>query len=129
MPLSGILGVVLIGKAAISILIVRLFGYAAPVAILAGLLLAQIGEFAFILANIGLERGAISEALFSVMIGAAVITIFANSLLLDSAPPVLAFLARVTRFHPLMKEPVSTMASIFRRSGQTIRNRGPRGKP
>lgn len=40
MPLSGILGVVLIGKAAISILIVMLFGYAAPVAILAGLLLA-----------------------------------------------------------------------------------------
>jgi CPA2 family monovalent cation:H+ antiporter-2 len=128
-PLSSILGLVLIGKAAISIVIVRLFRYAAPTAILAGLLLAQIGEFAFILANIGLERGAISEALFSVMIGAAVITIFANSVLLDSAPPVLSFLARVTGFPPLMKEDVVILASIFRRSGQTIRNRRPRWKP
>lgn len=128
-PLLSVLGVVLIGKAAISVIIVRLFGYAAPIAILAGLLLAQIGEFAFILASIGLERGAISEALFSLMVGAAVITIFVNSVLLDSAPPVLAFLARVSRFPPLMKAPVATMASIFMRSGRTIRNRGPRWKP
>ena len=119
---------VLLGKAAVSIVIVRLFNYAAPVAILAGLLLAQIGEFAFILASIGLERGAISEDLFSVMVGAAVITIFANSLLLDSAPPVLAFLARVTRFPPLMKQPVSTMASILRRGGRSITGRGRRVK-
>ena len=128
-PLMSILGAVLIGKAAISILTVRLFNYSAPTAILAGLLLAQIGEFAFILTNVGLERGAISEALFSVIIGAAVITIFANSVLLDSAPPVLAFLARVARFPPLMKEPVSTMASIIRRGSLSIRNRGPRKRP
>jgi monovalent cation:H+ antiporter-2, CPA2 family len=123
-PLLGILGAVLIGKAAISIAIVKVFRYAMPVAVLAGLLLAQIGEFAFILANIGLERGAISEDLFSVLVGAAVITIFTNSLLLDSAPPVLAFLARITGFAPIMKQPVTTMASVWRRGrNSVVRNR------
>jgi CPA2 family monovalent cation:H+ antiporter-2 len=112
-PLLGLLGVLIIGKAAVSAFIVRIFRYPPSTAILSGLLLAQIGEFAFILANIGLKEGAISESLFSVIIGAAFISILVNSLILDSAPPVLSFLARITRFGPLMKQPVVTFTSAF----------------
>jgi len=115
-PLVGLLGVLIIGKAAVSSLIVRIFRQPAPTAILSGLLLAQIGEFAFILANIGLNQGAISESLFSVVIAAAVISIVFNSLILDSAPPVLSYIARVTRFGPLMKQPVASIASAFMRN-------------
>lgn len=111
-----------------SALIVRLFGYATPVAVLSGLFLAQIGEFAFILANVGLQRGAISEDLFSVIIGAAVITIFANSLLLDSAPRVLAFVAKATGFPLLVKQPISAMASTVKRGRLSVRKRMPRRK-
>lgn len=112
-PLLGLLGALIIGKAAVSAIIVRFFQHPAPAAILSGLLLAQIGEFAFILANIGLGQGAISESLFSVIIAAAVISIFVNSVVLDSTPPVLSFLARVTRFGPLMKQPVVSITSAF----------------
>jgi len=113
LPLLGLLGALIIGKAAVSTFIVRVFGYPAPTAILSGLLLAQIGEFAFILATIGLNQGAISEPLFSVIIASACISIFVNSIILDSAPPVLSFLARVTRFGPLMKQPVASLTSAF----------------
>ncbi|MFH1141514.1 MAG: cation:proton antiporter [Chloroflexota bacterium] len=121
LPLLGLLAVLIVGKGVVSALSVRLFGPSVDVAVLAGLLLAQIGEFAFILANIGLSRGAIPESLFSLVIGSAVISIMVNSLVLDSAPGVLAYLARVTRFEPLMKQPGRAMARI-------LRSRGKRGK-
>jgi CPA2 family monovalent cation:H+ antiporter-2 len=112
-PLLCVLGALIIGKAAVSAFIVRVFRYTGAIAILSGLLLAQIGEFSFILASIGLDQGAISESLFSVGIAEAVISILVNSLILDSGPPVLSFLARITRFGPLMKQPVVTFASAF----------------
>ncbi len=102
-PLLGLLGVLIIGKALIGTVVTRLFRREMPTAILSGLLLAQVGEFAFILAMIGLERGALSQELFSVIMAAAVISIFVNSLVLDSAPPVLSWLARTLRFKALIK--------------------------
>jgi CPA2 family monovalent cation:H+ antiporter-2 len=63
-------------KALIGTVVTRLFRREMPTAILTGLLLAQVGEFAFILAMIGLERSALSQELFSVIMAAAVISIF-----------------------------------------------------
>ncbi|MBI2852394.1 MAG: cation:proton antiporter [Chloroflexi bacterium] len=111
--LIGFLGALVIGKLAVTAFAVRLFTRT-PIALLAGLLLAQIGEFAFILVNIGLDQGIISQRLFSVIISAAVISISINSLLLDSAPPVLTVLARITRFYPLMKQPVRSVTFALR---------------
>ncbi|MBI2850206.1 MAG: cation:proton antiporter [Chloroflexi bacterium] len=114
-PLIGLLSTLVIGKALITGVVVRTFGQSASTAILTGLLLAQIGEFAFILANIGLEHGAITQELFSLIIAAAVISIFINSLILDSAPPVLVALARIMRFNALLKQPPGSVTSTFRR--------------
>ncbi len=102
-PLLGLVGALIIGKALIGTVVTRLFHREMPIAILSGLLLAQVGEFAFILAMIGLERGVLSQELFSVIMAAAVISIFVNSLVLDSAPPVLSWLAKTLRFKALIK--------------------------
>ena len=59
--LLGLLGILLIGKTFIGAVVTGSFGHKPPVPIMTGLLLAQIGEFAFILAVIGLERGVISQ--------------------------------------------------------------------
>ncbi len=112
LALLAVLAAVIIGKALISAVTVKKFGFGTSTAILTGLLLAQIGEFSFILANIGLERGAISQQLFSAIIAAAFISIFANSLIMNSAPNMLTFLARAGRFKIPLKSPVS---SLFRR--------------
>ncbi|MDD5037994.1 MAG: cation:proton antiporter [Dehalococcoidales bacterium] len=124
LPLLGLLGALVVGKAVISAVIVKLFHNNRSTAIMSGLLLAQIGEFAFILANIGLEHGAISESLFSIVIAAAIISILVNSLILDSAPPVLEFLARVVRFSPLTKRPTALIASALRRGRTFAQKKG-----
>lgn len=113
--LLGFLGVLLIGKACIGTVVTRSFGYKPPTPIMAGLLLAQIGEFAFILGTIGLNKGVISEELFSVIMAAAVISIFVNSLVLDSAPPMLAWLAKIMRLDALTKGPVAVRSAFRKR--------------
>ncbi|AII60206.1 hypothetical protein X793_03905 [Dehalococcoides mccartyi CG4] len=111
--LLGLLGVLIIGKACIGAAVTKAFGHDSSTAILSGLLLAQVGEFAFILGIIGLERGAISQELFSVIMAAAVISIFVNSLVLDSAPPVLSWLAKTLRFKALFKGTQGSMRSVL----------------
>jgi len=113
--LLGLLGILIIGKSCLGAVVTRSFGHKPPTAILTGLLLAQIGEFAFILAVIGLERGVISQQLFSVIMAAAVISIFVNSLILDSAPPVLSWLAKTTRLEALRRGPIAVRSAFKKR--------------
>jgi len=101
--LLGLLAAVIVAKGLVSTGVVSLFRYPLATALLSGLLLAQMGEFAFILANIGLDRAAIDESLFSLIIAAAIISIAVNSLVLDSASPVLTTLARVVRLPLLVR--------------------------
>lgn len=93
----GLLAAVVLGKGLLSVGVVSLFKYPMGSALLAGLLLAQMGEFAFVLAIIGLDRGVVEESLFSLVIAVAIVSIGANSLILDSASPVLAVAVKMTK--------------------------------
>jgi CPA2 family monovalent cation:H+ antiporter-2 len=62
------------------------FGYPGRAAIFAGLTLAQIGEFSFVLAQLGLDRGIISDYLYSLTLTAALGTILLAPTLLTLAP-------------------------------------------
>ncbi|HEY7679522.1 MAG TPA: cation:proton antiporter, partial [Terriglobia bacterium] len=77
---GGILALV-VGKAAILGLVVVALGYSLRVALLSGLGLAQVGEFSFVLATVGQEAGVISEELFQLFVGAAVLSMAATPLL------------------------------------------------
>ena len=85
----GLLGAVILAKGLISAGVVSIFRYPGRTAILSGFLLAQMGEFAFVLAIIGLDRGVVDESFFSLVIAVAIVSIGANSLLLDSTSPML----------------------------------------
>ncbi len=111
--LVGLLMVLIIGKTFIGATVTRSFRQNHNTSIMTGLLLAQNGEFAFILALIGLDKGVISQDLFSVIIASSVISIFVNSLILDSAPPVLAWIAKTVRFDALIKGSAKTVRSTF----------------
>jgi CPA2 family monovalent cation:H+ antiporter-2 len=115
-PFLVVIAAVLAGKALVSTAVVRLFQFPAETALLAGLLLAQVGEFAFILGRTGLEERVIPESIFSLTMAAAVVSMMVNALLLDSAPPVLAWLARTTHFPALMVRPVRMTRLAFRRT-------------
>jgi hypothetical protein len=62
-----------------------------------------------------LNREVISQELFSVIMAAAVISIFVNSLVLDSAPPMLAWLAKTMRLDALLKGPVAVRSAFRKR--------------
>lgn len=113
--LLGLLGILIIGKACIGAVITVLFGHKSTTAIMTGLLLAQVGEFAFILGMIGLDRGIISQQLFSVIMAAAFISIFVNSAVLDSAPPVLSWLGKTLPLNVLLKKSTASVRSGFRK--------------
>ncbi|PKN68416.1 MAG: hypothetical protein CVU52_10140 [Deltaproteobacteria bacterium HGW-Deltaproteobacteria-10] len=75
---------VIIGiKAAIVFGLVWLMKYPLRVAMLSGVLLAQIGEFSFVLASQGLRESIISEFIYQSFIGASVLTFIATPLLVS----------------------------------------------
>ena len=84
--IAGTLGIVLIGKPLAALAIVLFLRYPLRVALSVAVALAQIGEFSFILANVGKglptpEAPIISPELFNALIAAAIVSISINPIL------------------------------------------------
>ena len=60
-----------------------------------GMSMAQIGEFAFIVATLGLSLGVISDFLFPVAVGASAITTFTTPYLIKGSEPFYNYLERI----------------------------------
>ena len=60
-----------------------------------GMSMAQIGEFAFIVAGLGLTLGVTSDFLFPVAVGVSAITTFTTPYLIKSSEPVYNFLIKI----------------------------------
>lgn len=60
-----------------------------------GMSMAQIGEFAFIVATLGLSLGVISDFLFPVAVGASAITTFTTPYLIKLSEPLYNFIAKI----------------------------------
>jgi CPA2 family monovalent cation:H+ antiporter-2 len=60
-----------------------------------GMSMAQIGEFAFIVATLGLSLGVISDFLFPVAVGASAVTTFTTPYLIKFSEPFYLFIERV----------------------------------
>lgn len=76
------LGIIVI-KALIVFGLVKLMKYPARTALLSGVMLAQIGEFSFVLASYGMEHNIISGIIYQGFIGASVLTFIATPLLVS----------------------------------------------
>lgn len=60
-----------------------------------GMSMAQIGEFAFIVASLGLSLGVTSEFLFPVAVGASAITTFTTPYMIKYSPPFYEFIVKI----------------------------------
>jgi CPA2 family monovalent cation:H+ antiporter-2 len=60
-----------------------------------GMSMAQIGEFAFIVATLGLSLGVISDFLFPIVVGASAVTTFTTPYMIRFSEPVYNFILRV----------------------------------
>lgn len=89
-----LVALVVLVKTAIIGALVWAFGYGARVAMAIGLGLAQVGEFAFVIMNVGRGSGAISQDSYSLMISTAVVSMMLTPLLFSLG---IALLRRVSR--------------------------------
>jgi CPA2 family monovalent cation:H+ antiporter-2 len=74
----ALFGALVLAKAFLIGGIAALFGYGARSALLIGLGLSQIGEFAFVIINVGRELGGISSSGYSLMIAVTVVSMIAT---------------------------------------------------
>ncbi|HEI8867452.1 TPA: Kef family K(+) transporter [Serratia odorifera] len=75
------LAIIVFGKSAAAFLLVRMFGHSKRTALTISASLAQIGEFAFILAGLGISLGMMSEHGRNLVLAGAILSIMLNPLL------------------------------------------------
>jgi CPA2 family monovalent cation:H+ antiporter-2 len=85
LPLLMVIAVVLVGNAGIAFLMLRIFRKPAGDALTVGIGLAQIGEFSFILAGLGIALGVLTNDARDLILGASIVTIFLNPFLFAAA--------------------------------------------
>jgi CPA2 family monovalent cation:H+ antiporter-2 len=79
MKLLAVVGIIMVGKTIAAIILVLLLRYPLNTAVTVGASLAQIGEFSFILASLGVALGLMSVQGQSLVMAGALISIAANS--------------------------------------------------
>jgi CPA2 family monovalent cation:H+ antiporter-2 len=85
--------IIVVGKSLAALAIVRAFGYPLSTALMISASLAQIGEFSFILATLGISLGLLPDVGRDLILGGAILSILINPLLfglLDRLKPWLA---------------------------------------
>jgi len=92
------LSIILVGKSVAAMGIVLLFKYPIATALTIAASLAQIGEFSFILMNLGISLELVSEQALSIVLAAAVISIAVNPLIFKSIGPIDSWLKKHPAF-------------------------------
>lgn len=92
--LALLVAVLIVGKIVGVTLGAMLAGTPAALAAQTGLSLAQIGEFSFIIAGVGVETGAAHEFLYSVAVAVSAITTFTTPFMIRACGPVGAMIER-----------------------------------
>lgn len=122
----AVVGIVMIGKTLAAIGLTLAFRYPLNTALTVGASLAQIGEFSFILAGLGVSLGLLSASGRNLILAGAIISIASNSLVFAAIEPVQAWFRRRSpaalrlerRADPLAELPTSVVES--RLTGQVI---------
>lgn len=91
----GLVALVSLGKLLIVMPLVALFGYSPRIALIAGLGLAQIGEFSFVLASEGQTLGLVSRPVYLLLLGTTAVTLVITPFMLRLAPQLFQWLEAV----------------------------------
>ena len=102
----AITAVILVGKPLAALAVVRILGYPFPVALGVAVALSQIGEFSFILANVGANLGVLpSEAALNVLVSASILSITINPLFYRAVPSIVRWVSRRPMLSRLLNPP------------------------
>ncbi|WP_374303865.1 cation:proton antiporter [Ferrovibrio sp.] len=92
LPLLGVLFIILVGKSVAAFIIVLAFRHPLSTALTVSVSLAQIGEFSFILAGLGVSLGLLPEEGRDLLMAGALLSIALNPLLFRALEPAEAWL-------------------------------------
>ncbi|HET9530908.1 MAG TPA: cation:proton antiporter [Blastocatellia bacterium] len=84
----ALVAALVLGKTLIILIVIRLLGNSLRVAAMIGVALAQIGEFSFILAKVGVGEGLLSGDDYQRFLAAAIISMIATPVLIKAAPRI-----------------------------------------
>lgn len=96
-PIFVITLIVIIGKVSFSCFGFLFSGQGLKTAIQGGFSLAQVGEFAFIIASLGMSIGVLNARVYPIIVAVSVITTFLTPMMIKAADP---FYKRVTKLLP-----------------------------
>lgn len=97
-----VVATIVLSKLVLSALATALLGYDGRTSFLVGMGLIQIGEFSFILARLGLDRGVMAEGLYTVILASAILTILLTPLAFSVSPTLYSVLSRLGPLRPLL---------------------------
>lgn len=94
-PILILTVVVIVGRIIFATMGVLASGEGLKVSLQAGFSLAQIGEFSFIIATLGMQLGVISDFIYPIIVAVSVITTFTTPYLIKGATPAYNFLEKM----------------------------------
>ena len=101
LPILATLFIIMVGKSAAAFLIVRAFGHPTGTALMISASLAQIGEFSFILAELGVKLNLLPEQGRDLILVGAILSILLNPLAFAAAERMKSYLDRgAANSHP-----------------------------
>lgn len=98
----GLVALVFVGKLLIITPLVRSFRYSLRTALIAGLGLAQIGEFSFVLASKGQILGLVSRRVYLLLLGTTAVTLVFTPFILRLIPRLFALADQVPRLKQIL---------------------------
>jgi K+:H+ antiporter len=116
LKLAAVVAIILVGKTAAAVALVLAFRYPLTTALTVGASLAQIGEFSFILAGLGVSLGLLPVEGQSLVLAAALISITLNPLVFAAIEPVQAWIrsrSSVARALERSDDPLAELPTAF----------------
>ena len=86
-PILAITILVILGKVAFTVFGLMLSGKPLETSVICGFSLAQVGEFAFIIASLGMNLGVLSDKVYPIIVAVSVLTTFTTPMMIKSAKP------------------------------------------
>ena len=137
--LAAGLAIVLLGKPLAAVAIVGLLGYPVRTALTVAIGLAQIGEFSFILSQLGRDYGLMNDSAHNLLVACAIVSITLNPVLFRLVGPFESFLRerprlwrllnrRVKQREFILNQPASEMIGKTSRPIAVVLGYGPVGR-
>jgi CPA2 family monovalent cation:H+ antiporter-2 len=108
----AVVAIIMVGKTLAAVVLVVAFRYPLNSALTVGASLAQIGEFSFILAGLGVGLKLLPPEGQSLILAGALISIALNSLLFGAIEPVQAWLRKRSAFARRLEQPDDPLAEL-----------------